>query len=171
MRQSSADAFAELTMLPANTGRNWKPGIVALAIAALGGWHLAAREPATVATIPGAASSAPIPTRDAARQAYESRARGKIIAAEGAVERILADDRDGSPHQRFIIRTDGGISLLIAHNLALAPRLDGLRAGDRVRVLGEYEWNGQGGVMHWTHDDPAGNHAAGYIEWRGRRYQ
>jgi hypothetical protein len=114
--------------------------------------------------------AAPV-ARDAARQAFESRARGKVITAQGAVERILADDRDGLPHQRFVIRTDGGISLLIAHNLDLAPRLDGLRPGDRVLVLGEYEWNAQGGVMHWTHDDPAGHHPTGYIEWRGRRYQ
>ena len=52
-----------------------------------------------------------------------------------------------------------------------APRLDGLAVGDRVRVSGEYEWNAQGGLLHWTHHDPAGRHQAGYIEWKGRRYQ
>lgn len=83
----------------------------------------------------------------------------------------MADDRDGSPHQRFIIRTEGGISLLIAHNIDLAPRLDGLARGERVEVLGEYVWNDKGGLMHWTHRDPGGRHPAGYIEWRGRRYQ
>jgi hypothetical protein len=40
-----------------------------------------------------------------------------------------------------------------------------------VVVYGEFEWNEQGGVMHWTHDDPQRVHAAGYIDWRGRRYQ
>jgi hypothetical protein len=108
---------------------------------------------------------------DAVQRAFDERASSRQLVASGEVLRLLADDRDGSPHQRFIIETDSGMSLLVAHNIALAPRLDGLRAGDRVVVFGEYEWNNQGGVMHWTHDDPQGRHVAGYIEWRGRRYQ
>jgi hypothetical protein len=108
---------------------------------------------------------------DAAQSAFQGRSQGRVIAVKGKVERILADDRDGSPHQRFIIRTPRGVSVLIAHNLDLAPRLEGLAPGDTVAVLGEYEWNEKGGVMHWTHHDPQGRHAAGYIEWRGRRYQ
>jgi len=84
---------------------------------------------------------------------------------------LLADDDEGSPHQRFVIRTGSGQTLLVSHNLDLAPRLNGLRVDDVVGVYGQYEWNDQGGVMHWTHDDPDGKHAAGYIEWKGRRYQ
>lgn len=108
---------------------------------------------------------------EAARLAFAEQARGRQLEVAGTVMRTLADDRDGSPHQRFIIRTEADQTLLVAHNLDLAPRLDGLRAGDRVRVYGEYEWNPQGGVMHWTHHDPRGVHATGYIEWRGRRFQ
>lgn len=107
----------------------------------------------------------------ALERAVASRAQGQALRVEGIVERVLADDRNGSPHQRFIIRTSSGISLLVAHNLDLAPRLDGLVPGERVVVAGDYEWNDRGGVMHWTHDDPAGRHPAGYVEWRGRRYQ
>lgn len=98
-------------------------------------------------------------------------ASGTQLRVGGRVQRLLADDRDGSPHQRFIIATDSGITLLIAHNIALAPRLDGIAVGDRVEVYGEYEWNDKGGVVHWTHKDPRGDHVAGYIQWRGRRYQ
>jgi Protein of unknown function (DUF3465) len=116
-------------------------------------------------------STAAIGVEDAAQRAFAERAEGRMLLAAGRVQRILADDRDGSPHQRFIISTDAGQSLLVAHNLDLAPRLDGLDVGDEVAVLGLYEWNAQGGVMHWTHDDPAGNHDAGYIDWRGQRYQ
>jgi hypothetical protein len=108
---------------------------------------------------------------DAASQAFSQQASGRMLQVDGRVVRTLADDRDGSPHQRFIIGTDGGQTLLVAHNLDLAPRLEGLKAGERVTVYGEYEWNDQGGIMHWTHDDPAGRHEAGYIEWRGRKYQ
>jgi hypothetical protein len=146
--------------------------VVAVLLAALGGgWYLRDRGAEPGSETAGAqAANAPVEV-DVAQQAFQSRARGRIITVIGTVERLLADDRDGSPHQRFIIRTPGGLSLLIAHNLDLAPRLEGLRPGELLTVLGEYEWNEQGGVMHWTHDDPQGQHTPGYIEWRGRRYQ
>jgi hypothetical protein len=98
-------------------------------------------------------------------------APGKMVAVQGTVERLLADDRDGSPHQRFVIRTASGRTLLVAHNLDLAARLDGLGVGDSVSLYGEYAWNDRGGLIHWTHHDPNGTHAAGYIDWKGRRYQ
>jgi len=102
---------------------------------------------------------------------FSREASGTVMRVSGRVERLLADDRDGSAHQRFIIATGSGVTLLIAHNIDLAPRLDGLKVGDTVEVHGEYEWNDKGGLIHWTHKDPGGNHSPGYIEWRGRRYQ
>jgi hypothetical protein len=144
----------------------------AILVVALGtGWYVAREQGAMQpARQQGGATRAAV-SPDPAQAAFEARARGRMIAANGVVERILADDRDGSPHQRFIVRTPGGLSLLVAHNLDLAARLDGLAPGDEVTVRGEYEWSDKGGVMHWTHDDPQGRHEAGYIEWRGRRYQ
>jgi hypothetical protein len=94
-----------------------------------------------------------------------------MITVQGTVGRLLPDDRDGSMHQRFVLRCASGQTLLVTHNIEIAPRLDGLQAGDTVTVYGEYVWNTQGGLMHWTHRDPGGQHAAGYIEWQGRRYQ
>jgi hypothetical protein len=108
---------------------------------------------------------------DPVAKAYAERARGRMIAVRGTVARLLSDDREGSPHQRFVVRTASGLTVLVAHNLDLARRLEGLRVGDAISLYGEYEWNDQGGVMHWTHDDPDGQHAAGYIDWDGRRYQ
>lgn len=107
----------------------------------------------------------------AVQQAFAARARDVWLETQGTVERNLADDRDGSAHQRFILRTDGGISLLIAHNIDLAPRLEGLAVGDRVSARGEYVWNDKGGVLHWTHHDPSGRLAGGYLLWKGHRYQ
>jgi Protein of unknown function (DUF3465) len=130
---------------------------------------------------PSAAPAAVAPQREApaaggdgaeaAQAAYAQRAGGQMLRVAGKVERILADDRDGSPHQRFIIKTSLDLTLLVAHNLELAPRLAGIAVGDGVEVYGEYEWNAQGGVMHWTHDDPQGRHPAGFIDWNGSRYQ
>jgi hypothetical protein len=118
-----------------------------------------------------AREGAPTPGEDAAETAFRDRADGRVIQVQGEITRTLADDRDGSRHQRFIMRTVSGISLLVAHNIDIAPRLDGLARGDALNLQGEYVWNDQGGLMHWTHHDPGGNHRGGYIEWRGRRYQ
>ena len=63
------------------------------------------------------------------------------------------------------------VDLLVAHNIDLAPRVPGLAPGVTVRFHGEYEWNERGGVIHWTHRAPREDHAHGWIEYRGRRYQ
>jgi hypothetical protein len=109
-------------------------------------------------------------TADAVGAAFQAHRSGITLVAEGVVYRILADDRDGSRHQRFLIRTDSGTSLLVSHNIDIAPRLLALRPGERLKLRGEYVWNPQGGLLHWTHHDPSGRHAAGYIERAGNRY-
>lgn len=93
------------------------------------------------------------------------------IEGQGTVVNVLKDDTKGSPHQRFLLRTERGQTLLVAHNIELAPRVLDLATGDTVRFFGEYEWNEQGGVIHWTHHDPAGRHPGGWLEHRGQRYQ
>ncbi len=105
------------------------------------------------------------------QDAFERQQSGVQVESAGEVSRLLADDNDGSRHQRIILRLPSGQTVLIAHNIDLAPRVDGLRPGDRVAFYGEYEWNPQGGVVHWTHRDPAGQHVAGWLEAAGRRYQ
>ena len=93
------------------------------------------------------------------------------ISGEGKVIKLLPDDQRGSRHQRFLLRLSSGATLLVAHNIDLAPRLDDLQVGDTLRFAGEYEWNERGGVLHWTHHDPRGKHAGGWLELAGRRYQ
>jgi hypothetical protein len=87
------------------------------------------------------------------------------------VARVLPDDLDGARHQRFIVELASGQTLLIAHNIDIAPRIEGLAVGDSVRFKGEYVWNAKGGVVHWTHHDPQGGHVAGWLMHNGRRYQ
>ena len=96
---------------------------------------------------------------------------GQQVSGSGRVVRILADDNDGSRHQRFILGLSSGQTLLVAHNIDLAPRVASLSTGDTVKFYGEYEANSKGGVIHWTHHDPQGRHVAGWLEHRGRRYQ
>lgn len=103
--------------------------------------------------------------------AFETQQSGLTVVAEGQVQRILADDLDGSAHQRFIMRLPSGLTLLVAHNIDLAPRIPDLQVGDLVRVRGQYEWNEKGGLVHWTHRDPKGYRDGGWVEYQGRTYQ
>lgn len=88
----------------------------------------------------------------------------------GTVQRTLPDDNEGSRHQRFILELANGHTLLVAHNIDLAPRVP-LEAGDRIGFFGEFEWTERGGVLHWTHHDPGGRHVGGWLELDGRRFE
>jgi hypothetical protein len=103
-------------------------------------------------------------------QAVRQRASDVQMQVSGQVVRVLSDDREGSRHQRFILETAEGRTLLVAHNIDLAPRVKGIGVGDPIEVYGEYEWNDRGGVIHWTHRDPRGNHAHGWVRHRGQQY-
>ncbi|MGD2118903.1 MAG: DUF3465 domain-containing protein [Chromatiales bacterium] len=102
---------------------------------------------------------------------FEQRQSDVQVVGEAVVSKILRDDVHGVRHQKFIVTVDSGMTLLISHNIDLAPRIDNLQRGDTIRFSGEYEWNPKGGVIHWTHHDPAGKHASGWIEHNGRLYQ
>ena len=96
---------------------------------------------------------------------------GSQVKGSGTVVRVLSDDNDGSRHQRFILKLSSGRTVLIAHNIDLAPRVKSISSGDTVSFFGEFESNAAGGVIHWTHDDPRGRHVGGWLEHDGNRYQ
>ena len=102
---------------------------------------------------------------------FKNRTSNVQVEGAGVVTRILADDLAGSRHQRFIVRLPSGQTLLIVHNIDIAPRVDGLQEDDSVRFYGEYVWNAQGGMVHWTHHDPEQRHVAGWLKHKGRTYQ
>jgi hypothetical protein len=107
----------------------------------------------------------------ALENAFANRLSNLQIEGQGTVVKILPDDNNDSRHQRIIIRLESGQTLLLAHNIDLAQRIDTLRAGDIIAFYGEYEWSPKGGVIHWTHHDPQGRHPAGWIRHDGQTYQ
>jgi hypothetical protein len=103
-------------------------------------------------------------------QAYAEQRSGVWVEVEGRVTRLLADDREGSQHQRFILALDSGHTVLVAHNIDLAERVP-VRQGGQVRLRGRYEWNDRGGVIHWTHHDPDGSGPGGWVRHAGALYR
>jgi len=103
--------------------------------------------------------------------AFRDRAHDLQVRGRGIVVRLLGDDTDGPRHQRFVIRLESGQTLLVAHNIDVAPRVEGLGMGDGVSFSGVYEWSAEGGTIHWTHADPDGEHASGWLRHGGRTYQ
>lgn len=108
---------------------------------------------------------------DAVAVAFRDHRSEVQVTATGTVTRVLADD-DGAtgPHQRFIVQLAGrSQTILVTNNLTVGRRVP-LRPGDTVTIRGEYIWNTQGGLVHFTHRDPDGSHEGGWIEAGGRRY-
>jgi hypothetical protein len=103
--------------------------------------------------------------------AFANHQSGVLVSGSGVVDRVLSDDTEGARHQRFILRLDSGQTLLITHNIDIAPRVSGLSVGDSVEFSGQYEWNDKGGVVHWTHHDLNGQYQAGWLKHGGVTYQ
>jgi hypothetical protein len=105
-------------------------------------------------------------------EAFQQKKSRLFLETRGTVIKLLADDQQGSRHQKFLIKTDDGPTLLVSHNIDLSERVP-LRQGIAVAVRGEYVWNTKGGLMHWTHHDPKGKHEGGWIKIlaSGRRYR
>jgi hypothetical protein len=144
--------------------------VMLLATALLG---VLGEEPVATAQQPGSGpdASGGAGATEKIAEAFANRAGGIQVAGSGVVSKLLPDDLKGSRHQKFILRLTDGRTVLIAHNIDLAPRVDGLNKGDRVEFHGVYEWNPQGGVIHWTHDDPAGQHPDGWLKHDAKTYR
>ncbi len=110
----------------------------------------------------------PVSTIEEAFRNNQSNLQGLV---RGTVVRFLADDVEGDRHQRLIVKLSNNQTLLVAHNIDLATRVPEAALGGTVYVHGEYEWNDEGGVVHWTHRDPAGKHTDGWIQFQSVRYE
>ena len=104
-------------------------------------------------------------------EAFKNKKSDIFIEGEGVVKKLLPDDNKGSRHQKFLLSVSPEQTLLFAHNIDLAPRVENLQIGDEVMFKGEYVYNPKGGVMHWTHKDPQGKQQGGWIKHNGKRYE
>ena len=105
------------------------------------------------------------------QQAFDRHQSNVQVQSIGHVKAVLADDNEGSRHQKFILGLENGLTVLVAHNIDLAPRIKNIQKGDTVEFYGEYEYTEKGGVIHWTHHDPQNRHVGGWLKHEGEIYQ
>ena len=118
-----------------------------------------------------AVSSAANMDAGAILEAYDAHRNLPQVQGSGIVVKVLKDDTNGLRHQKFLLKVSDNITILIAHNIDLAPRVADIQEGDVVGFKGEYIYTPKGGTVHWTHKDPRGNHAAGWLEYNGKKYE
>jgi len=143
--------------MPKRGKKRWTT-VSLLGVVLLLSWWVAERDGTRVAT-------------DGIEELYASSRSGEVVESEGVVSKVLRDDLEGSRHQRFVVLLSSGHTVLISHNIDLAPRVEGLAVGDPVVFRGQYEWNDKGGVVHWTHHDPDGDRPGGWILHDGNEYR
>ncbi len=100
------------------------------------------------------ATSSPRSSVDSGAESIERAIAAKAeevwVRVEAVVHKELPDDTEGDEHQRFLITLDSGVTVLVAHNTDVAPRVP-VKVGTRVKIRGKYVWNDKGGLIHWTH--------------------
>lgn len=116
-------------------------------------------------------SDAPLDEAGKIAHAFKQYESNVQVQSQGRVVAVLKDDNEGSRHQKFILELPNKMTVLVAHNIDLAPRIERLQKGDTVGFNGEYEYSEKGGVIHWTHHDPQQRHEGGWLKHQGKTYQ
>lgn len=81
------------------------------------------------------------------------------VLVSGTITEIKKEDHSGRAHQKFNLKVDSDVTLLIVSNLEFG-RLP-LKEGKAATICGEFLRVGKG-MVHWTHFDPHGPHADGF---------
>ena len=107
-------------------------------------------------------------------QAFQAKQSDRQVQGCGTIIKALADDNEGSRHQKILIELTGVTpkqTLLLVHNIDLAPHVADVAKGTLLSFYGEYVYNDKGGLVHWTHHDPVARHQGGWIDSNGVRYE
>jgi Protein of unknown function (DUF3465) len=127
-----------------------------------------AEQAVQTSTTPSASSSM---DAGAITEAFGAQRNLPQVQGSGVVTKVLKDDTKGLKHQKFLLKISENITILIAHNIDLAHRVDDVKEGDVVEFKGEYIYTPKGGTVHWTHKDPRNHHEAGWLKHNGNTYE
>lgn len=170
MRQQTKSSLARLLLV----AKNSLPALAAFSFAILLFGCSANSQPSNsqqqLQTPLAKSSAVPVIDQAPVLEAQAQQLRHKQVTIGATVLKTLPDDTRGIRHQRFLIALDNGTTVLIAHNIDIAPHIP-IQKGDYLVICGEYIWNEKGGVIHWTHHSDNPYHPGGYIDFAGKRYQ
>jgi Protein of unknown function (DUF3465) len=105
------------------------------------------------------------------QSAYSGTHRAEVTfsARVASNARFFYGARTHCEHETFRVQTAAG-QVEVIDNVGIAPRVP-VQPGDSIRVRGELVPDrGRVPIVHWTHHDPRGRHAGGFIQLRGRVY-
>lgn len=85
------------------------------------------------------------------------------------ITKILPDDTQGLPHQRWIVKLANGREIMAVYNIGEFARVPA-KEGDTVNMGGEFKMTEVGGLIHWLHEDPRNRRPDGYVEKDGVEY-
>jgi hypothetical protein len=86
---------------------------------------------------------------------------GVVGSSNGAVG---SSNGVAGTHEGLMMRLNSGCGLTV--RVEINTDFTGeirVRPGQSITVKGEYETDPDGGVIHWTHRDPRGHHADGFV--------
>ena len=92
-----------------------------------------------------------------------------VEAANLVATKILPDDTQGLPHQKWQARLSNGAIITVVYNSDMGERVP-IQVGEKFDVGGEFIWTGNSGLIHWVHDDPKGHRPDGYVYLNGVVY-
>ncbi len=110
------------------------------------------------------------PVSNALRGAIAGQRSGVWVEGSGTIVHLLPEDRRPPRHQLCLVELANGHTIKISHNVDIAPKVP-WRKGEKIDFRGRFEWNAKGGVVHWTHRDPGGRKAGGWLAYDGKRYR
>jgi hypothetical protein len=99
--------------------------------------------------------------------AFHAHQTQRWLVLRARVKQILPDEYGTYQHQRFIVQCASGMTVLVTNDVSIGTRVP-VTVGPTVGVRGEYIWNDQGGLVHFTHH--GGSNGGGWILYRGRLY-
>jgi hypothetical protein len=100
-----------------------------------------------------------LPDNDVLEAAFAQGRTGVWVSGHGTVVRELSGD---AALQRFQVRLDSGLSLVIVHRIGSTGRVP-VERGDTLAFHGRYEFHGAGGEVALTHADPAQPGGGGWL--------
>jgi len=105
----------------------------------------------------------------AADDAFHRRRSGQWLTVSGTVKHGLSDAYGRYQHQRFILQCLNGMTILIVNDVGVGRRVP-IANHAQVAVRGQYVWDRQGGLVHFTHHGNGGE-PGGWILYGFRLFQ